>query len=485
MRKRVGWLIGTVLAGWGCSTRTADSMGDAVLRASFVNRALISHGKSGSKDELYDRFVERSLLIRATKVVDNSEFQHDPDHPEIAAGSWTFPRLIARALSGVGYAGTAEVAVPKICDLFLSSNFAKRWKDADADRRLGTIPLRLLAVVNRFDLARGDSRDCPLNRLCGAEFRFVYAGIKETEGDKLYLQNPYFTLILEFVLPPMEVVELRKLDGQWIALRDKDDPNAHLTGLEKALVTTFETWGKEPHPTARIRVNSRSGDAGPWTFGQFLITDTGFQMVPLDQQFPTYTSTCVKPGSALGRFLDDSDNQKSVMRDDYNFFTPPGKCPDGTSIDECAATVNTGDVTVLTLGTGVAPGAKNLDELRYKLSVNSCTGCHGQETQGNGKDPTDTLDEFTHFDQIKYREPKTESRLSRFLAGKQGGEIAGPGSPGWTINPPVVPKCGPAAAPRTFNDLLRRVQYHAMLAKDLPAGVTIRAVNKLAARQAH
>ena len=465
--------------------RALKPMSVSALMKAF--RALPTGRLTAAVDQ-YVHFVNKVLIIRNVEIVDNPDFQHDPEHPLQTPGRWTFPSLLTIPYQKLGFTGSVEAAVQAWTPQLSLSPFNKRWLDSDKERSLPTIPLRLLAVVNRLDLARSGSEGCPTNMFCKAEVRFVYAGTTEQSPPGNDLSHPFFTLILEFVLPPLASDALRDLVTRWVELNTEEDPNAHRAALECLLNRSFELWSSSLQ-VARIRVNSRASAQGLWTFGQFLLTKSGFQMSPLDQQFADgLDNKCVVPNSSMGQFLIQPQVQAKVLAAaaDYNFFAPPGKCPTGDSLATCYPSMTFSGLTVLTLDKKVAPGAHSVDDLRYALSINSCTGCHGLETQGVGHDASNPLDPYTHFDQIKYREVGEQSRLSRFLAGVPGGEPSLPNSFGWTVNPtPTVSGCGPAATPRTFNDLLRRALFHVfVLIKVPPFWIPISA-NGLAALQSH
>jgi hypothetical protein len=440
-------------------------------------------------DDEYAQFADRVLIIRNTAVVDDPAFRHDPTNPTAEPGNWTFPSLLAQVLKTVGYTAAAGVnAAQQAAQTWTSSSaqlpassFNRRWGLSDSQRRLGAIPLLPMAVVNRMDLAR----PCQTNSYCGAEFRFVYEGI--TKPDDNDLQNPFFTLILEFVLPPLSADQFVDAVKRWVSLNAATSDDDHRGRLITQLTYFMQLWATGPKQV-RIRTNSRGGSAGPWTFGQFALTNQGFRAVPLDQQFTGGIDTkCVNPGSPLAKFIQDPSVQIQALVANYNF--PPPTCPTGGGLATCAAQFINSQQTVLTLSKNiVVPAASTVDNLRYALSINSCTGCHGSETQGLGPDTdgTYTTDSSTHFDQLKYRMPNQKSQLSRFLAGGPGGEPLLPPASVYTVSPtPAVAGCGPAAQAQTYNDLLRRFLFHVFVLIKLPPFWVPISTSGLAARQSH
>jgi len=485
-----------IIAGVACSRAVSSQSRKAAIPPAFTadgfppaaydNRSITSasisaltHSSASAAADLtlYRRYVDRSLLVRNPAVTDD------------ATQMWFFPTLIQRVFQTLKLpAGSspdpAGDAVRYWVDNVLDSNLSTRWNTLDPARPLNTIPLRLLAVVNRVDLARSGNSGCPAAMYCGAEFRFVYAGITETESnppDPL-LVHPYFSLIFEFALPKLSGYDLQKLAVAWDSLADTSVTDTAYPGaLETELAALYAQWaqglradGQLATPAdsqVRIRVNAITNEDGPWHMAQFAVSAAGIIQVPLDQQFSDSfpLNQCVSSSTAKKYKLDTILAAPGrIVAADYNFFMPGTNCKDVTltgDLASCRATIESNDASVLTLDKGVvsptAPASP--DELRYALSINSCTGCHNLETQGLGWDPLqgnpphgNPYDESSHFDQIRYRETNSVSTLSRFLTGADDGE---PSVSFWPVTTPLAGSCVPQPPNRGFNDLLRRALY--------------------------
>jgi hypothetical protein len=163
----------------------------------------------------------------------------------------------------------------------------------------------------------------------------------------------------------------------------------------------------------------------------------------------------------LGQFA--VANRQPILDSKYeydNWPTPdnqPLVCKDSKS--GCVNVIGTAGHPVLTLGMDLGLGSR-LDDVRFSLSLNSCTACHLSETR------TASL-------QIGPRSKGHASQLSGFLTGQPDCKMSDspsgrkdtsdpiPYCPVSTHNSPDPPgNCaGVTIAPRKFNDLLRRHMY--------------------------
>ncbi len=422
-------------------------------------------GEGPAADTQYKNFVNRSLLIRDHNVLDSPGFQR-----------WAFAPLIRRTFSTLGYSGSVDQAVKDWGSNLERSLFANWWRQNNGTANLDAVPLRLLAVANRLD----KGQPCP-SGTCGAEIRFVYGGTPYAD-----IQHPYFTLGLEYVLD-FQDGKLQDAARSWANL-DNDQlwSNAGDAAGEvgKALDTMYSLWS-QGSMTVRIRVNSRASDAGLWTLEQYFLSGQAppFAQAPLDQQYTTsLDDRCVS--RKLRDYVLTPELRQSVIHNGYNFFQPPGSCSVGSSRRTAKVTGRHDSLAtcdpklpnqyVLTLDKGiVATGVRNdvsVDDLRQAFSFNSCTGCHGIETKGvkgqsydDGGDPA--MDEYTHFDQIKYREAGQDSMLAAFFT---GGSNTDPLLAPWTIDKPhVMPGCGDPPQSRSYNYLLMRALFHTVLLNPL------------------
>lgn len=414
-----------------------------------------------------------SLIVRRVEVVDNPDFQ-PPQGSTAPPGDWTFPRLMTRAFAVLGEPDPSHVE--KYFQDWADRNapMDARWSEASSSRALARIPLRLLAVVNRLD--QGRLVNCPDKHVCGAEFRFVYAGMVPPPAPTHAIvsersQDPYLTVSVEFVLPPLSRDQVVTLARSWMSLSLASIDTSVLTGLtrlvgapaavattprpidlEKVLDSLFTLWSQPAGRVLRIRTSRLLGS--PWEMVQYVAdASKGLAQVPLDQETSADFGKCVQKGSALGRFI---AAHKDEILDSTQNFSPAGAC---TGLAACRTYLLELKNKVLTLAPGVADPAK-IEPLRYALSLDSCRGCHGMETRGQlpPAPPAGNFQTRTQFEHVKYRDAGKVAPLSRFLTG----ELDEPSFLPWPVTPNPVPRCNNGNRPpeRYYNDLLRRLLFH-------------------------
>jgi hypothetical protein len=372
-------------------------------------------------------FAEKALLMRGTDVVDSADFQSDPAYPN--SGSWSFTSVMDRAFR---LSGASPAAVEgniqkwgKNLDPDISP-LTEVWKAAGKDLPVPKIPLRLLAVVNRIDLATMNG--CGPGRIGKAEVRFVYAGIPPPSSD------PFFTGIVEFILPCMSKADFHTMGQEWISLAS--EPSAtYLRRLECILDRRTAQAA-----SVRVRVNGEA-PGGPWYLGQFAVSAQGLVRQQPDRQANYVLNDCVDRDPCFNHFV--RSHAKNIRNSNYSFT--------GQSFATNFGMLYHTPPSVLTLANVIGNPVKT-DGIRFSLSINSCTGCHGWETVRSGSDSA------TPFDHVKYRVQCRRSLLSNFLTGTETGN---PGIGLWTVGqPPVLSECSPPkASARNYNDLLRRHLY--------------------------
>jgi hypothetical protein len=139
----------------------------------------------------------------------------------------------------------------------------------------------LLAIVNRMDLARWNKDK---ERWSGAELRFVY-GLLPAPGKAA--EN--FTVILEFVLPPLTWTNFQTLGTNW-----KDLSGAKSDKFFKALTDAFTMSSYERAELVRLRMNREVGSAwhlSEWDFDRTLTITAGAPLstapLPIRSPFDT------------------------------------------------------------------------------------------------------------------------------------------------------------------------------------------------------
>jgi hypothetical protein len=355
----------------------------------------------------------RELMITSTSVVDDPlRTRFLPGLPDPRNGVWTFkhlvenlapspaaaPAMVEAMLAGMATAqvinGFTVAARPSVQGLVLDS-----WpRTSDGALDLAGAPLRLQAIVNRFDLrnlAAGDA----------GEGRFVFA----FERTGLPLQA---TIILEYKLPaatPADVLGWANAFHDLGALPFGESYNAALQVVTQLFVARGARPGA-PNGSAinAVRTNELTfGVNGLWELREFRLSAATGLLEPVPVELTPDRSFNNSP--TLASFI--NTNQAAIIAEQHT--VPPvfqGQPFQGGAIFN-------------DLGAWFAPGVD--PEARHHFSLNTCNGCHSAQETG------------VPFLQISPRFPGAEAGLSGFLTGT-------------TISDPLT------GQPRVFNDLLRR-----------------------------
>jgi Concanavalin A-like lectin/glucanases superfamily len=335
----------------------------------------------------------RELTIRDVSVVDDAvRTSLDGDSQDPRTGAWTFGRMMERLSPRPEDAPDVTEAMFRT---FLATQtingFAVEPRPAmdpvvlapwprrpDGKLDLARAPMRLLAIVNRLDLQ-------DLARGKGGEGRMVY-GVLDRAGNQME-----FTVILEYLLPAANDTELRGWTDSFHALQALSFPSEEYNAALQAITDRFTGRNAVPSmPNGSALIDVRTNEIAlsfVWQLREFhLSPTTGF----LDPATLALTPDQSFNGSArLGRFI--NANEAAVVAETHEV---PATFEDQPF--QAGAVFNNIDAWD-------APGIKN-PEARHKLSLNTCNGCHGGETN-------------TRFLQIGPRSPGQPSSLSGFLTG--------------------------------------------------------------------
>jgi hypothetical protein len=358
--------------------------------------------------------TSHELMVTNVSVVDDpvrTSFDRTSSDPR--NGAWTFKRLLedmaptAQDAPAMVEAVMASFTTPQTINGFtvasrpgMQPQVLGSWpRTADGKLDLARAPLRLQAIVNRFDLRNLGNGDA-------GEGRFVFA-FNGSNGAPLQA-----TLILEYKLPAatdQDVLGWAQAFHALGALPFGEDYNAAL----QAITERFAGRGARPgRPNASainaVRTNEISFSGNLlWEMRQFdLSPATGLlEPVPVDLT----TDGSFNNTDTLASYI--NANQAAIIAETHTVPAVFAGQP-----FEAGAIFND-------LSTWFAPGVDN--EARHHFAVNTCNGCHS------------AAETNTVFLQISPRSPGSEASLSGFLTG--------------TIVPDPV-----TGQPRTFDDLGRR-----------------------------
>jgi hypothetical protein len=360
--------------------------------------------------------IAQELMITDVSVVDDPvRTVFDASSSDPRNGAWTFQRLMENIAPTAGDAPAMVEAVlqtfdsPQTINGFtvarrpgMQSDVLASWpRTADGHLDLARAPLRLQAIVNRFDLrnlANGDA----------GEGRFVF-GFDDSRGFPLLA-----TMIFEYKLPAATDQDVLGWAQSFHALGGLafgEDYNAAL----QAITDRFAGRGARPAHTngsaiKAVRTNEIDfSDNGIWEMRQFNLSPTSGRLEPGTDDLTPDRS--FNNSDTLAAYI--NANQAAIIAETH-------VVPAQFNGQPFAAGAIFND-----LGTWFAPGVDN--EARHHFAMNTCNGCHSLAETGVG------------FLQILPRLPHTPATLSSFLAGIR-------------LPDPVT------GVPRTFSDLGRRKQ---------------------------
>ena len=314
---------------------------------------------------------------------------------------------------------------------------------ASLDLDVSVAPFRLLAIVNRIDLADvfADPTTDPSN---GGELRFVFVAEKMGSCDSLI----QFFVILEYRVQLADCAALTKWAKDWIDLASLTGP-AYKTQLQ-ALVDSVVT---KTGALARIRTNEvtfagppNEGDEGEaWEMRQFEPTAGGLVQTALNRT-PDRSFRADPKLASLKTWIEANEQDIDGDRKELPAEVAPGQALlAAASPMRPPAFGNIGTFWELPdVGTKTGPDTLNYPDVRHHFSLNTCNGCHAGETNTAGSHVTPTGPFGTSI------------QLSAFLTGGPSGSVADPRNQKNSLNQTVT---------RTYDDLNRRAQVLACIAR--------------------
>ncbi len=360
--------------------------------------------------------TSHELMIKSTTVVDDQiRTVFNPSSTDSRNGVWTFKHLMENMAATPADAPAMVEAMlntfttPQTINGFtvdtrpgMQNTILANWpRTADGALDLAQAPLRLDAIVNRFDLRDLGSGDA-------GEGRFVFSFVDPFDTFFPLQAN----LILEYKLPAATDQDVQDWANSFHALGAMAFGESYNAALQ-AITERFAGRNARPdHPNgsaiSAVRSNEIDfGNNGIWQMRSFALSaDSGrLEPVPLvltpDRSFNN-TST-------LASYI--NANQDAIIAEKHTVPALFNGVP-----FQAGAVFND-------LSTWFAPGVDS--DARFHFALNTCNGCHSSSETG------------TFFTQIQPRFALEEASVSSFLSGT-------------TINDPAT------GQPRTLNDLARR-----------------------------
>ena len=398
--------------------------------------------------------VKRTLLVTDLGVVEDPARTFNPcASTGTAMGKWTFGDLMSQianqpatgsdpadlVLDWLGLWNTVPIVngfgSPRRAGI---ADLIANWPRVAATGKLdlARAPLKLLAIVNRIDLAGNPS----YGRVGGAEGRFVF-GVLGPNCTALQ-----FTVILEYGVPRRTCGALRDWALAWEALDAMAPGSAAYNAALEALTEQFARANADPGKPAgsaldQLRTDEVSlvasiQEAPQWELREFALqpTPAGIRLRQATvKQTPDERFNAEREGARsadLATWI--NANQAAILAETHTVPDalpfPPGDSFLAASTLNFFNLINGNHHRDFWTANGILS-----NEARHRFSRNTCNGCHGEETRTA----------FLHINRAGFG---TEATLSGFLTGE-------------TIADPVV-----ASTSRTFHELSARAVKLAQLA---------------------
>lgn len=296
------------------------------------------------------------------------------------------------------------------------------WNPANpATLNMDRLPFRLLAIVNRIDLASAS----PYGRGSPGELRFVFGLIERNAAGACVspTQVREMTVILEYKLPTTSCTGVKWLAGNWIDLNALVPGSAAYNTALQALTVPVTQANANPSGLNRSAIGQvRTNDfrlASPWQLREFTLQASPAHGKLLPATVKNTPNASFNNSALLASFIATGATTVPRQFMGQNFVASeirygPGAVPANPPWD------------------GV-PAASVAE--RFRFSLNTCSGCHSSETG-------------TNFTIVKGNGPfGTPAALAGFMTGISG-----------------VPDAKYGTPLRSFNDLERRGQVLDQLA---------------------
>jgi hypothetical protein len=385
--------------------------------------------------------TERSLLIRDLDVVEDRARANLPcTDPGGSLGPWTFGHLMTEMASpeeGAAAALTEDFLAQLAAATPVEGNhlpatarlIARRilatWPRTGGRLDLARAPVKLLAIVNRIDLAGNAS----YGHIGGAELRFIFEVMNPASPTCAPLvdgNDAPTHLMFAYGVPRAGCDSLHDWALRWKTLEamtpGSPGYNAALEAMTEEVVRRGAAPDR-PHGSAlnQLRTNDR-GDDAHWVLEEFHLTNEGLRHAGV-RQTPDGSFNGARGGARqadLAAWI--NGRPASILAGTYTVGDLLGTIPflgasatngEAHGIGPRSPSARATSSLGLWRAAGIASPA-----LRHAFSLGTCDGCHGEETNTS----------FVHVGQSLGGIPfGTRAPLSGFLTGET---FADPDQPG-------------------------------------------------------
>lgn len=411
-------------------------------------------------------FLDHSLMITDLTVIEDPTRTYNPcTNAGNPTGPWTFGELMRQLASpNPGAIATDAQTITFISNWLATWNtnqtvngellparstasLMNTWQTLSNNNggggslKLENVPFRLLAIVNRMDL-RGSSGYGFSN---AGEGRFVFCAL----GSGCNALR--WTVIFEYGINKTLCVDVKAYAQQWADLAALPFGDPTFNPNLQAITDQFALCGTNPAKPNESSLNQlRTNEialGNPWELREFKLTGPSLDLMTVKQEPAVKYNAKVNNADVVMLANWVNSNSASILANNYTVpddigGTPflGGKAhtefpPTGVPAPGSPPTPHHWDGDP----TSGSPAQIIDNDTRHVFSLNTCSGCHGGETQ--------TF--FTHVTQAPFG---TQPPLSEFLTGAVGPPLDDP------FNVPDAAGRPSYASPdiRGFNDLWRR-----------------------------
>ncbi|SMF20011.1 hypothetical protein SAMN02745866_01240 [Alteromonadaceae bacterium Bs31] len=400
------------------------------------------------------------LGINTPSVVAHPDFTYDPCDTDGTGNDsdpdapWSFKMLMSKLNQGTGLSdqefihewlmnwrvngninGFTINARPNIIDYFSG------WDGANAATLdIDNLPFRLLAVMNRLDLAKVSYLSAT-----EGETRFVFGLLNPNTCAPAGVFDE-LTVIFEYGDTADTCSTIKSRAQQWLDLDNLTPGTAAYMNALKAITDDVSEPPNAPATLNQLRTNDFAFDGLgaftlPWELREFIVdSGTGLLVPDTIKQTPDESFRTGNATTAL--FMKNEANdilcETHVVTNNYNNASFLGASIEYLGSSFWSAPVNPADLpgaypacyqsSISGVAGGLPLSAEIHSEVRHKLSINTCDDCHARETNTG----------FTHVDPA-----------SRNFSGFMTGNI---------VNDPLLGSVGSGGLEREFDDLQRRGQ---------------------------
>jgi len=351
------------------------------------------------------RFKQSSLLVTDPSVINDPGRTYNPcTNTGTPGGAWTFGKLMTEmanqthtgvrpedfVLNWLNSWKTDQTVNSDIINArpAIQTKVIDVWQTlsggAGAPLDVNKAPFKLLAIVNRFDLRTGGA----YGGGNAGEGRFVFT---LTDINCLPIEAPNFLIIFEYGVNKTTCTQIHEYAQQWANLASLTLGSAPYNSALQAVTDQFTLAGTDPgkpnqNSLDQLRTNEQALTNSPpfWELREFHIDPTSHQLfnvtVKREPQV-LFNGTMSVPTPrviAFGKFV--NDNEETIIAD--NMDLPDNLNFSGSPHPFIAGHALTENSFIFHWDAIIPAGAGHIhnDTARMHISLNTCSGCHGGET---------------------------------------------------------------------------------------------------------